>query len=330
MQVGDDCYFFLHQTCTKGDACTYRHVAAAKFADVCPQWLKKSCHVPGCPLKHFQAAHEKLPLDKSKIPCRWEQTPSGCTRPDCFFLHTKPHVSATLAPGKNAASTAYASVPGFAAHAAVPLTQTPLLSTPSFSQAMPRTSQAYHTSTAPPAQTMVLKSRANRVQDATTVVRSASPLLDQVRKRQHRNDAENLQTGQSLSSRLGAPLKRNKVAIASGSTENPTTTFRKHVEIQAPKRHNEEMMQPRNGREASPSVPPSILQRLHGRDTEKSKASDSSSASEVIIIDQKQEQVMRLPLLVCPLLCIPSLTDTRCVPTVIRVAPATHHALCTR
>lgn len=95
MDVGDDCFFFLHTECSKGAGCSFRHSDAAKHAEVCPKWQQGACHQAGCPLKHFQvkpkpAYTQHTATITSRVPCRWEQTPSGCTRPDCFFVHTRP------------------------------------------------------------------------------------------------------------------------------------------------------------------------------------------------------------------------------------------------
>lgn len=120
-------------------------------------------------------------------------------------------------------------------------TRAPLLNTPSLACSHPDSHTIQPRMDSPgvhhAVQNVGLKSRANRMQAAATMQRSSSPVQEHVRKRLHNNDSEGAQTNSAVSSRLGAPLKRNKIAVSN----NAVTTFRKHIEVQAPKRHNENL-----------------------------------------------------------------------------------------
>lgn len=52
--VGDDCYYFYYSSCMKAAACAFRHSAPALGKEeVCPDWMKGSCRVLNCPLRHM-------------------------------------------------------------------------------------------------------------------------------------------------------------------------------------------------------------------------------------------------------------------------------------
>ncbi|KAJ7390426.1 hypothetical protein OS493_025125 [Desmophyllum pertusum] len=83
---GDDCYFFYYSTCAKGDECPFRHQPAALRNEVtCQQWEKGTCTRPVCNFRHMVIENHR-----SRTQCYWESQPSGCLKPFCSFLHTKP------------------------------------------------------------------------------------------------------------------------------------------------------------------------------------------------------------------------------------------------
>jgi hypothetical protein len=51
-----DCYFYLHQTCNKGDRCEFRHSEAARGTQtVCREWVLASCpRGAACPSRYVQ------------------------------------------------------------------------------------------------------------------------------------------------------------------------------------------------------------------------------------------------------------------------------------
>ncbi|XP_078346365.1 uncharacterized protein LOC144631719 isoform X1 [Oculina patagonica] len=83
---GDDCYFFYYSTCAKGDECPFRHEPAALRNEfTCEQWEKGRCTKPVCNFRHMV-----IEKHRSQTPCYWESQPTGCLKPFCPFLHTKP------------------------------------------------------------------------------------------------------------------------------------------------------------------------------------------------------------------------------------------------
>lgn len=83
---GDDCYFFYYSTCAKGDECPYRHQPAALGNETtCELWEQGRCTRKVCKFRHAV-----IVKNRSEIPCYWESQPSGCLKPHCSFLHTKP------------------------------------------------------------------------------------------------------------------------------------------------------------------------------------------------------------------------------------------------
>jgi len=52
-EEAEDCFYFLNSACRKGEACGFRHSAAAKESQVvCPEWAAtRSCTVD-CPMRH--------------------------------------------------------------------------------------------------------------------------------------------------------------------------------------------------------------------------------------------------------------------------------------
>ncbi|XP_023422608.1 zinc finger CCCH domain-containing protein 11A-like [Cavia porcellus] len=82
---GDDCYFFFYSTCTKGDACPFRHCEAALGNEtVCTLWQEGRCWRPLCRYRHMA-----VDKNRSEIPCYWENQPSGCQKLNCAFHHDR-------------------------------------------------------------------------------------------------------------------------------------------------------------------------------------------------------------------------------------------------
>lgn len=84
---GDDCYFYYYSTCAKGEECPFRHQPAALGCEViCEEWEKNGrCLRPVCRFRHMLIEERR-----SRTQCYWESQPSGCLKPFCPFLHTKP------------------------------------------------------------------------------------------------------------------------------------------------------------------------------------------------------------------------------------------------
>jgi len=81
----EDCYYFYYSTCSKGDACIFRHCEKALGTEaVCKNWLAKSCTNLECPFRHML-----ITKNRSTIQCYWETTPSGCQKSYCPFLHAR-------------------------------------------------------------------------------------------------------------------------------------------------------------------------------------------------------------------------------------------------
>lgn len=84
--LGDDCYFFYYSTCTKGDACPFRHCEAAMGNEtVCSLWREGRCFRAVCKFRHME-----IMKNRKEIPCYWEKQPAGCQKPHCAFFHEKP------------------------------------------------------------------------------------------------------------------------------------------------------------------------------------------------------------------------------------------------
>ncbi|XP_064480323.1 zinc finger CCCH domain-containing protein 11B-like isoform X2 [Ornithodoros turicata] len=85
----DDCYFYFYSTCTKGDDCPFRHCEAALGTEtVCPAWKEGNCMRKSCKFRHMESRK-----NRSQIPCYWENQPSGCRKPHCVFLHSRPRAA---------------------------------------------------------------------------------------------------------------------------------------------------------------------------------------------------------------------------------------------
>ncbi|KAI5614393.1 zinc finger CCCH domain-containing protein 11A [Silurus asotus] len=83
---GDDCYFFYYSTCSKGDACPFRHCEAAMGNEtVCGLWQENRCFRKICKYRHME-----IKKNRKEIPCYWENQPGGCQKSHCAFHHEKP------------------------------------------------------------------------------------------------------------------------------------------------------------------------------------------------------------------------------------------------
>ncbi|XP_021001108.2 zinc finger CCCH domain-containing protein 11A isoform X2 [Parasteatoda tepidariorum] len=81
-----DCYFYFYSSCTKGDACPYRHCEQALGTErVCSLWKEGRCLRSDCKFRHMESR-----IDRKSIPCYWENKPGGCRKPHCVFFHYKP------------------------------------------------------------------------------------------------------------------------------------------------------------------------------------------------------------------------------------------------
>ncbi|KAF2366777.1 Zinc finger CCCH-type [Trinorchestia longiramus] len=78
-----DCFFYYYSSCTKGDACPYRHEPAAiGNKAVCRYWAKGLCVKPMCAFRHLEVTQPQ-----NKVPCYFEKQPGGCKRNPCPFFH---------------------------------------------------------------------------------------------------------------------------------------------------------------------------------------------------------------------------------------------------
>ncbi|KAK7086077.1 hypothetical protein SK128_022408 [Halocaridina rubra] len=79
----NDCYFYYYSSCSKGDACPYRHEPAAlRNETVCIYWLQRKCNKSNCIFRHME-----LSKQRDKIACWFESQPGGCKKPHCPFQH---------------------------------------------------------------------------------------------------------------------------------------------------------------------------------------------------------------------------------------------------
>ncbi|GFX06598.1 zinc finger CCCH domain-containing protein 11A [Trichonephila clavipes] len=81
----DDCYFYYYSSCAKGDECPFRHCEQALGTEtVCSLWKEGRCFRSNCKFRHMESR-----INRSSIPCYWENQPGGCRKPHCVFLHRK-------------------------------------------------------------------------------------------------------------------------------------------------------------------------------------------------------------------------------------------------
>ncbi|GFT89007.1 zinc finger CCCH domain-containing protein 11A [Nephila pilipes] len=81
----DDCYFYYYSSCAKGDECPFRHCEQALGTEtVCSLWKEGRCFRNNCKFRHMESR-----INRSSIPCYWENQPGGCLKPHCVFLHRK-------------------------------------------------------------------------------------------------------------------------------------------------------------------------------------------------------------------------------------------------
>lgn len=83
-KVDQDCYYYYYSTCTKGDACPFRHCEAALGSEVvCSFWKAGYCERSAtCKFRHMD-----LIKNRSKQMCFFETQPGGCKKPHCVFRH---------------------------------------------------------------------------------------------------------------------------------------------------------------------------------------------------------------------------------------------------
>lgn len=88
MTAIEDCYFFMTDSCAKGNTCPFRHSERARNTyEVCPEWsVKHTCSQADCGLRH-STFH--LPVEPRDESCFFERTKGACTRDDCPFKHMK-------------------------------------------------------------------------------------------------------------------------------------------------------------------------------------------------------------------------------------------------
>ncbi|KAH7954831.1 hypothetical protein HPB49_021971 [Dermacentor silvarum] len=73
----------------RGDDCPFRHCEAALGTEtVCPAWKEGNCMKKSCKFRHMESRK-----NRSQIPCYWENQPSGCRKPHCVFLHSRPRAA---------------------------------------------------------------------------------------------------------------------------------------------------------------------------------------------------------------------------------------------
>jgi len=88
---GQDCYFFVYSSCSRGEACPFRHEPAALTNEtVCNYWKAGACTKPHCIFRHLEDKRGKKRPARNVTPCYWEGQPQGCAKPHCPFLHQFP------------------------------------------------------------------------------------------------------------------------------------------------------------------------------------------------------------------------------------------------
>jgi len=106
----EDCYFFIHGGCTKGNLCQYRHSdAVLKTINVCTDWMNtKICNNENCELRH-STYHIAIPIipqsdPRSSVACYWEQN-GGCKKHHCPYKHKNSSFPAFRPPAPSIHST---------------------------------------------------------------------------------------------------------------------------------------------------------------------------------------------------------------------------------
>ena len=56
---------------------------------MCPAWLRGNCIDSNCVLRHSNIQVNR-PVVNNGITCFYENTPMGCLKPDCTFVHLRP------------------------------------------------------------------------------------------------------------------------------------------------------------------------------------------------------------------------------------------------
>ncbi|CAF1368691.1 unnamed protein product [Adineta ricciae] len=93
----EDCFYFLTSSCTKGPLCTFRHSPLALASNtICASWSRGNCLDPACPHRHTKSTPR--PTIGNGILCFYENTPMGCLKLECTFIHSKPRTHLRNAP----------------------------------------------------------------------------------------------------------------------------------------------------------------------------------------------------------------------------------------
>ncbi|CAF0864086.1 unnamed protein product [Adineta ricciae] len=93
----EDCFYFLTSSCTKGPLCTFRHSPLALASNtICASWSRGNCLDPACPHRHTKPTPR--PMIGNGILCFYENTPMGCLKLECTFIHSKPRTHLRNAP----------------------------------------------------------------------------------------------------------------------------------------------------------------------------------------------------------------------------------------
>jgi len=79
-----DCYWYLQNQCTKGDACEYRHNVPLNNTTVCKLWSEGQCKNPNCQFRHPSGVQAK---DRAQVVCYYFSH-GGCMKgSSCPYSH---------------------------------------------------------------------------------------------------------------------------------------------------------------------------------------------------------------------------------------------------
>ncbi|XP_037794138.1 zinc finger CCCH domain-containing protein 11B-like [Penaeus monodon] len=79
----NDCYFYYYSSCSKGDACPFRHEPSAlRNETMCYYWKLGNCNKANCFYRHMEITKKR-----DRIACYFESQPGGCKKPHCPFQH---------------------------------------------------------------------------------------------------------------------------------------------------------------------------------------------------------------------------------------------------
>ena len=85
---GQDCYFFLNSSCSRGYGCPYRHEPAALGNDiVCTYWRAGNCRKQHCSFRHMELSEKnKIPAIANETVCTYWKA-GNCRKQQCSFRH---------------------------------------------------------------------------------------------------------------------------------------------------------------------------------------------------------------------------------------------------